>query len=497
MNPLNLPISELKPALAGLARIIGRRTTLPVLSHVRFERTSSGQIQLAATDLDTSAIVTLDVPSEGEPVSVLVPFEELQRIVKPAGLNDTISIVADGSDSVALRFPVGGQTIEKTCDSLPVQEFPPIPAITTEPVLLPETVRQAIHDAQKCASRDETRLILNGAFLDVSRPDAHYVVGTDGRHLFSANSFALGLGSSLLVPSHRFLTWKSFNDDGEWNLKLAAADQDGVSEFELSTTHWRFISKSIAGNYPNWRQVVPNGSSTKTRVSVDEGALAGISETIERLPDPDAVNHSIGLEFSRRTAALLVRAAADAPRTRVPLEGAQVQGSSVTVFVNRTLLTKALRFGLTQIDIIDEVSPLRFWNGGRQMIVMPIRSDAGPAHNQSVRPAGAAAPQADTNSPPATADQRKEESTMSETNGTTTNSRSGAVATGNTEPGATTHIEAALAQIESIKGSYREAIRRLNGLADLLKQASREQKNHEKEISSVRQTLRQIQAVRI
>ena len=51
--------------------------------------------------------------------------------------------------------------------------------------------------------------------------------------------------------------------------------------------------------------------------------------------------------------------------------------------------------------------------------------------------------------------------------------------------------------IETIKGSYREAIRGLTELTDLLKQASREQKNHEREISSVRQTLRQIQAVRI
>ena len=58
-------------------------------------------------------------------------------------------------------------------------------------------------------------------------------------------------------------------------------------------------------------------------------------------------------------------------------------------------------------------------------------------------------------------------------------------------------LELALDQIETIKGSYREAVRGLNGLAETLKQAQREQKTSTKEVQSVRQTLRQIQAVRI
>ena len=55
----------------------------------------------------------------------------------------------------------------------------------------------------------------------------------------------------------------------------------------------------------------------------------------------------------------------------------------------------------------------------------------------------------------------------------------------------------ALDQIETIKGSYREAVRGLNGLAETLKQAQREQKTSTKEIQSVRQTLRSLQSVRI
>ncbi len=58
-------------------------------------------------------------------------------------------------------------------------------------------------------------------------------------------------------------------------------------------------------------------------------------------------------------------------------------------------------------------------------------------------------------------------------------------------------IEAAFEKIETIKGSYREAIRGLNDLADTLKQVQREQKTTDKEVASVRTTLEKLQQVRI
>ena len=50
----------------------------------------------------------------------------------------------------------------------------------------------------------------------------------------------------------------------------------------------------------------------------------------------------------------------------------------MAIYLNRAFLSKALKFGLDEIDIIDPLTPLRFSNGGRQMIVMPIRADNPP-----------------------------------------------------------------------------------------------------------------------
>ena len=58
-------------------------------------------------------------------------------------------------------------------------------------------------------------------------------------------------------------------------------------------------------------------------------------------------------------------------------------------------------------------------------------------------------------------------------------------------------LETALAQIEVVRGDFRNAIAGLNKLAEALKQAQRESKTSDKEIQSVRQTLRSLQSVRI
>ena len=58
-------------------------------------------------------------------------------------------------------------------------------------------------------------------------------------------------------------------------------------------------------------------------------------------------------------------------------------------------------------------------------------------------------------------------------------------------------IDAALTQIETVKGSYRDAIRGLNDLTDTLKQVQRDQKNTEKDVQSVRTTLEKLQRVQL
>lgn len=486
MKPITLPVAELKPALTGLSKIITKRTTLPVLGCVLVQRNPDGWITLTATDLDSTAIVRLEQPGTGASASLLVPFAELQKTVKSCKNGEDIMVETVG-EQVILRYPIGNQFAEQKIDSMVVEEFPPVPQINGTPVKLEPLVRSSLLDAMQCASTDETRVIINGAYLDVSQPSGHYVVATDGRHLYSSNSFQLALKDSVFIPDHKFLGWKEFSNDGEWQLSVQPVENDKPGLLQISSRRWQFITRQVEGNYPSWRQVVPGENQYKTAVLLPPEAVESVLSLIAKIPCHDAVNRTIGLKVDGKLS-LRGRNAGDSKWTDFGIEGTEVKGSPATIYLNRDFLAKALRFGLNQIQIIDPLTPLRFSSGGRQMIVMPIRADSPPPQTTPAAPASLSSPPAAIKPDPA--GDQNERTPMPEH--TTNGAQRSAPAT--TEKPA---LETAIAQIDSVKTGFREAIAGLNKLSDLLRQAQREQKAGEKEVQSVRQTLRSLQSVRI
>jgi len=47
------------------------------------------------------------------------------------------------------------------------------------------------------------------------------VVGTDGRHLYAANSFCFDWKERVIIPNRKFLLWPTFINDGTWSLAIA------------------------------------------------------------------------------------------------------------------------------------------------------------------------------------------------------------------------------------------------------------------------------------
>jgi DNA polymerase III sliding clamp (beta) subunit (PCNA family) len=491
-------MAELKHALVGLGKVINKRSTLPVLSHVRVERPPHGHIELAVTDLETAAIFRFEAPAQGEPTSVLVPFEELHRVVKGCRGEDNMILDPIAKNRIALKFPVAGQTIEHYCDCVAVEEFPPIAEIAGEPVTLDADLRRAVREALQCASDDPSRAILNGAFLDVTKPKAHYVVGTDGRHLFSSNSFTLPLAESLLIPGHRFLEWKEFRDaEGAWHLKVTKPEKEGPAQFEITSDRWRYVTRSIEGNYPNWRAVQPEAGSAQTTIEFSVESVDSLLQLIARMPNYNETHFTIGLEIKNRRLRLLGKSREEDGWGCVEVEGVRPIGGDVPVLLNRHLVTKALRFGLTTLEIIDSLTPVRFSAEGRQMIIMPVRPETTPSKpTPPVSPPAAATHQEPTApNPPLMAEPQKGKPSMPDQSDNSHGaSRAASTANSTAEK---TALETALAQVEVIRGDFRNTLAGLNKLADALKQVQRDHKAGEKEIQSVRQTLRSLQSVRI
>lgn len=495
MSKIALPIAELKPALTGLSKVLDRRSTLPVLNMIKIERTRDGWVALTATDIESFVTVRLEQPSHGELCVILIPYEDLHSVMKSCNKDDCIFVRSEKVGSAAsgiIEYPLSGQILERRYTSIPVDEFPVIPKIKGEAVSLPDNVRISIREAMDCASEEETRLILNSAYLDVSQPKCHHVVGTNGRHLYASNSFHLPLKEGVIIPTHRFLTYKEFNNDGEWRIKSGSDGNDSGSDslVQISSRRWRFITRQHEGNFPNWRQVIPSTDQYKASVTFNPSDLDKLVQVIQRLPDHDTVNHAIGIEIKGQGIQLLRKSGGDEPMATVPISAAKIEGSDVRVHLNRQYLVKALRFGLNRLEVIDPMSPVRLSHEGRQMIVVPLRQDGpriSPDQTANIPSEASGNGEAETgDSRPVTTSEERKEPVANETS-----------SPANSTPSIEGQLDQCISEIDTLRESLQGNLSGLTSLRSKLKLVQREYKGSVKEMQSVRQTLRSLQSVKL
>jgi DNA polymerase III sliding clamp (beta) subunit (PCNA family) len=468
-NTISISAGELKPALAGLAKIIDPRSPIEALRCVRVEAGRTG-IELSGTDSETFAKVTLGEDPVGIEHPFHIPFGKLQELARRMPTH-TLLHLREGM----IQCDLGTGRIEESFDLIDPKTFPEEPTIEESSVELPGAFPARFREALACESKDSTRPILHGVLLDAGDSMGHYLVATDGRHLFSANSFTLPMSRSVVIPSLRIFSWGGLGDD--WAIAL----EEKGSWFRLRSGKWTITSKVLEGGYPNWRQVIPVPSQTVLVLPENHSLL----EVLKRFPASSDRDKGILLVHERGVVSLRDTEG----NSSASLPGATATGPDITICLNRDYLAKALDYGLTTIGLTDPTSALHFRNEGRQMVVMPIRS----ANQQP----------AEKPNPP-----QEETTTMT---ATTTNGAASPHINGsrevpvngsnrNIEPVSTTSkpaIEAAIDNLDSFKSNLRDALGSISEITALLRQAIRDQRANEREIQAVRQTLRSLQGVRI
>ena len=533
-----IPVCDLKAALPGLSKIVGRSRTLPVLQSVRVARDGEGKVSIMGTDLDAFATYTVMEPQSGPAMEVLLPLDQLTKTVKGMKPEGTITLIPDGKEKVKLWYSIGGNQVRQTVNALPANEFPPLPKINQPAMPLEPGFGLALRQALECCSEDSTRHILNGACLDVRESKLHYVVGTNGRCLFSANSFCFDLKKSVIIPDSKFLEWPDLLDEEPAFLSVEPGKEEEPAKngkpakeatagwVKLESGRWTFITKEIYGEFPNWKKVIPITDGRWTRINLSDEALKQLVLVTPNLPGGDGMNQPVRLRITDHYLNVEGRNRDDEDWTSIPVD-AGVKGKPVTVALNRHYLLHALRFGLNEIEVEDPLSPLVFSKGGKKMVIMPVNLE-GP---KATTPTPAAATSgATTETTPTTP--RAEQTAPQEQPGTPTEERTAAMprqaarattpepmttfqpveaqtanndngngngtnGTNGTSNGNGSAIKSLVDHVDQIKDTLRNVIRDLASLVDTVKQAEREKRVAEKEIEAIRTKLRQIQSVNL
>ena len=356
---------DLSEALQTVQRGVSNRPGIPALTGVHVEAEDGGTIVLTTTDLEVSARLVLPV-QVGEPGVALVPARLLGDMVKSL----PEAPVEFDADSSQARIQCAAY--EGTLRLLPAEDFP----TWQEPSGIRVTVdaqafAEAVAQVGRAASRDEARPTLTGILVEVNR-EGVTLVSTDSYRLAVRELSATATGEAQAIVPERALAEAgraaSGIDKGEIEIFL---DQSQVAVRAAGLT---MTSRLIEGQFPNYRQLLPEGY--ESRLEVGRQALL---DAVRRVGLLARENTPVRLEFN----ALGVRLTSQSPDLGNAVEAveAKYEGEDLTVAFNPGYLADGLQAAIGEsikLEVRDGLKPgvVRGESEDFTYLVMPVRLPA-------------------------------------------------------------------------------------------------------------------------
>jgi DNA polymerase-3 subunit beta len=375
----NVSKKALTAALKAVLPAVPTRPGLPVLAGVRIDA-GGNLLSLKATDLELAVeeFVAKEVSVE-RPGAAVVPAKTLVKALQ-AMTEDEVTVESEeGEGRPRLDVRAGNRTV--TLDAYPADDWPEFPSLTeTTSVATADApaLADALERAALCASTDETRPILTAVALSFAEETASLeVVATD--------SYRLGLvrvrlvappvppERPLLVPA-RVAKALAKRLKGEREVRILTEPLgDGGSRVAFSFGKADWWVRTVEGEFPNWRQVMPEpeGGCLEFDASELDSALKAAAAIRGSGAAP------VRLELDRACALTLTEP--DLGTVREELAEARFSPDGVgplEVAFNPEYLRDGLRFlgeERGRLWVRDGLKPALFEGSERRYAVMPVR----------------------------------------------------------------------------------------------------------------------------
>jgi len=254
---------EFIKGLGLMQSVAGRKTTLPILSHILLEW-EKHFLYLTGTDLETGIREEL-IAKIHQKGKASVSAKKLFEIVRELP-EETIHIQKKDNQWITLQC---GKSIFNLA-GLDPEEFPSLPAYEEEnfSTVSSRLVREMIEKTVFAASNEESRYHLNGVLVVQSKQAGKEVlrmVATDGHRLSlidRENQKVRGVEEKgIILPKKGIL-----------EIKKIIGDRDGEEEMGIyfNSTHGFFkmgkslsVIRLIDGEFPEYEQVIPKGNDKK------------------------------------------------------------------------------------------------------------------------------------------------------------------------------------------------------------------------------------------
>lgn len=253
---------NLARALSYLERVVGKQTTLPILSNYLIE-TEKGRLKISATNLEIGVVVSIGAKIEKEG-KIAVPAKILSNFVSNLPNGDILHLEEEQN-----HLKVVSTAYQIRIKSLDGKDFPIIPEYTEEyQYIFPaQKIKNALSRLLFCVSLNEARLELTGVCLTLSQ-GALRLAATDSFRLAEEvisfeekeekksgepENHSCILPNTVLHELLRVITPE--------NKFIQMAFLENQVFFEIDGIE--ITSRILNGKYPDYQQIIPKEFSTQ------------------------------------------------------------------------------------------------------------------------------------------------------------------------------------------------------------------------------------------
>jgi DNA polymerase-3 subunit beta len=269
---------ELVAKLAVVSRAVSTRTAVQILAGVLL-RAESGELHLAATDMELSLRTSLEANVD----------EEGAVVVQGRTLVDIARLLPADEVEIAYRPEEG--VVHITCGNYSsrlhtyaVEDFPRLPEVTAAPTfgVDADTLLATVSQVSRSASRDESRPVLTGILVRFE-PERLVMAATDSYRLSVKETPLEGSQQELeaIIPA-RALTELGRVATGVGELELGVHENQVVFRAGDVT----LTTRRIDGQFPNYKQLLPE--TFERTVTLARGELLDVVRRVSVMAQRNA-----------------------------------------------------------------------------------------------------------------------------------------------------------------------------------------------------------------
>lgn len=258
---LTVTQENLTKALSNVGRVASSKTGLPILSNILL-RTDGNRLLIAATNLEIASTHYIGAKIAA-PGAITIPA----RLVA-----DFVSSLPKGTVDLKVtdnHLTIASGNFRSVINGLVADEFPELPTIdetsSIQYSIQTADFKQAVSQTIVTSSNDSTRPVLTGVYWH-SFEGFLYLAATDGYRLAERRLVETTSEVAAIIPTSTLQ-------------EVLRTVTDDIADIELlfDETQVRFrvgeseiTSRLIDGNYPDYRQLIPDTSETNVVINTSE-----------------------------------------------------------------------------------------------------------------------------------------------------------------------------------------------------------------------------------